>query len=727
VNDQSEAARGSASSHWFGLDRLRLTEDDKAIEITIGTERHWDRSHLRRLRQSGDLPGMVPIIDSDFSADGKPFAVTPVINEANLTTLIQSGELGWESGAGIAEAAARAAHEAHLRGLFHGALSTDDVYLIGEDVAIAGVGLGLGGVPPAERAAWVAPEVREGAEPTERSDVYSLGKILESSLGSSLDTVPRSIRRLIMWSSSDTPEARPPSAMEFASILAEGLGEDRTTYGPAFIPTAEHTDLVSRASSAVSNHTPSPTAQATASAAGSGLGGAGLAAATSAFLAEGDTGAAPDDLIETQDADFDPGVELDSGIDAGEPDAHETAATTGDSDGDDQAHALLASTDSTIDEEAAAPAAAETIELDETQGPRRRGNRAGIIVGIVLAVGLAGIIWGILGSSEDGDTASGSTTTSEAADSTDATSADSTTGADATTEATVTSTTEAPTTETTATRATEVEAASEDELATIAETGSAVDASQAVVQLVHGLPATEVDAYVDGEAAAVPGIGFSEGTIAELDLEPGDHSIALYATADSAPRSTDDRTDEPLAVSEVTIEAEPTSIIAHLDAEGAPAITTFAEDVTALEPGMGRLAVRNLMAGGEIDVSVDGEIVVTGLAPGDEQAVTVEAGTIELELLGADGDVIEGHAALQISDGELVSLSAIGTPSDGTASVMIQTYAGLSSAPVAVPTGNSGLLGDDDAQSALWIVYGLMVALVVSGGVIAIRRQRSMS
>ncbi|MGI9614368.1 MAG: hypothetical protein ACR2QO_15765, partial [Acidimicrobiales bacterium] len=156
MNEQSETERSSSNEHWFGHDRLRLTEGDNAIDVTVGSETHWDRSHLRRLRQSGDLPGMVPIIDSDFSADGKPFAVTPVISAPTLASRVAAGDLEWEAGAAIAEAAARATHEAHLRGLFHGGLNPDDVYVIDDDVAISGVGLGLGGTPPPERLPWVA-------------------------------------------------------------------------------------------------------------------------------------------------------------------------------------------------------------------------------------------------------------------------------------------------------------------------------------------------------------------------------------------------------------------------------------------------------------------------------------------------------------------------------------------------------------------------------------------
>ncbi len=418
MNDQSETERSSTSSHWFGLDRLRLSNEEQAIDVTIGAESHWDRSHLRRLRQSGDLPGMVPIIDSDFSADGKPFAVTPAIEAPTLRSLTEAGDLDWVDGACITEAAARAAYEAHLRGLFHGALSPEDVYVIDDDVAIGGVGLGLGGTPPADRGEWVAPEVREGAEPTERSDVYSLGKILESSLGEALDTVPRSIRRLIMWSSSDTPEARPPSAMEFASILAEGLGEDRQVYGPAFIPTAGASELASQASSAVSNHTPSETAQSTASGLGMGAGmvGAGTAAAgAAAFMGNNDDTAEIAEegfsVSEPDTAEVDPGVSLDDDVeveyqepsilDNGEDvetdvevNSIETiAAETGD-------HTI---SETETDREYAAPAAAQTVDLDETYVPRQRRNRAGLVIGAILGVGLAVIAWGLLNSGDNED------------------------------------------------------------------------------------------------------------------------------------------------------------------------------------------------------------------------------------------------------------------------------------------------------------------------------------
>ncbi|MGF1597609.1 MAG: DUF4397 domain-containing protein [Acidimicrobiales bacterium] len=707
MNDQSETER-SAADHWFGLDRLRLSDGDQAVDITIGSESHWDRSHLRRLRQSGDLPGMVPIIDSDFSADGKPFAVTPVVDAPTLSTLVSAGSLDWTSGAGITEAAARAAHEAHLRGLFHGALSPSDIHVLDNDVAIGGIGLGLGGTPPGERAHWVAPEVRDGAEPSERSDVFSLGKILESALGDAIDTVPRSIRRLIMWSSSDTPEARPPSAMEFASILAEGLGEDRKTYGPAFIPTAGTSDLATRASSAVSNHTPSATARETASAAGAvGLGGA---------LAGAQLLGGNDDIDLAGEGDVDP---VAGGPDAGDLDPAVVLDDMGptppavEAGPEEEGIAGFAATTPEPDTETVetfeSPAVARTVDLDETFVPSRRRNRAGLVVGAILAVGLGLIVWNLLGSSDDEDLATAGTTTDAPA----------TTAAPTTTEAPVTTaaptTTEAPVT-------TAAPTTTQAPVTAAAPADGPVAAGDAAIQLLHGVPGATVDAYLDGNAVAT---GFTAGTVAgPMTMAPGNYELALFAATDDPPANAADRTDQPLLTDTVALNDDAASVIAHLDERGQLAVSSFAERLSPLDPGQGRIVVRHVMAAGAVEASVGGEILGS-LSPGDETAIEVAAGSVPVEIRGADGETLV-NATVAVDDGELASLSVIGSPGDDSAEIVIQRFTGLATAPAAVPTGDSGLLGTGDDQSGVWVVYLMMAVLALAGGVVAIRRQRSL-
>ncbi|MGI9615330.1 MAG: DUF4397 domain-containing protein [Acidimicrobiales bacterium] len=770
MNEQSETERSSTNEHWFGHDRLRLTEGDNAIDVTVGSETHWDRSHLRRLRQSGDLPGMVPIIDSDFSADGKPFAVTPVIIAPTLASRVAAGDLEWEAGAAIAEAAARATHEAHLRGLFHGGLNPDDVYVIDDDVAISGVGLGLGGTPPPERLPWVAPEVRDGVEPTERSDVYSLGKVLEFSLGDSLDTVPRSIRRLIMWSSSDTPEARPPSAMEFASILAEGLGEDRQTFGPAFIPTADTADLASQASSAVSNHTPSETAQSTANAAGAGLFAAGAAAVGGGALIGDREPEALDDGVFASDATFDhdtvevdPGVDLDDGIEVEPQPVTAFDSSAGDQDdvaievppgsGEiDDGPPEVAVGHATAAPQYAAPyteradataAAAQTVDLDESYVPDKRRNRAGLLIGAALLAGLGLIAWGLLTSGDEEDVAAGggdsTAATIEEATASTASSTDEDTGASTdsetatptTSEAATTSeapsTTEAATTAappttsppTTATPTTDaIETVDEATLVPMAD--GPIAASEAGIQLLHGIPGAEVDVYVNGTAIAT---GFEAGTIAgPIAMAPGDYEVALYASTDLPPADMADRSDEALFTQTVPVGGSAASVVAHLSADGDVAISPFLEQLSAVDPGQGRLMIRHLMATGDAEATVNGE-VVGSLAPGEEAAIEVDAGPIEVEIIGSDGAAL-ASASIAVDDGELVALSAIGAPGS-SAELVVQRYSGLATAPAAVPTGNSGLLDVGSDELGIRLSYGLMVIFVLSGAVLVFRRRRA--
>ncbi len=814
MNTHDETAEDSVSMSVNGFDEIVVADEGIAVKVTVGSSERWDRSHLRRLRQSADLPGLVPVIDSDFASDGTPFAVTPVIDDPTLASKIPPVGPAWQDCAAITEAAARATHEAHLRGLFHGALSPDQIHVVGDDVAVAGIGLGLGGEARSDYHHWVAPEVLDGIDATERSDVYSLGKILEASLGDSLEDVPRSVRRLIMWSGSDTPEARPPSALEFASILAEALGDERKTYSPAFIPTAEANALAATASGIVAAHTPSSAASA-----GRGLaaaGGAAIGAAAAASQVAGDTegavevtdgveitadgvGAespADDDLLADDDILVgDSGVDViddDSDLDDADADhvddvaeelegVDSDAAVTGeiDVDDDDAAMAAAAETDQLDelgefdDDDAAAAAddaafdsreyttgpteaadetaddfevpAAQTVEFDPSDRDDSRGNRAGILVGAILAGGLALIAWGLLRSGDEtfdhsttgttvapatdeadpsapatGADEAGASSTSEAATGTDE---DVTTAAgteDEPEEQATTSTTEAPTTNTEA-------PAPEEDPVVEAETSvplvnGPISAADAGIQIVHGVPGADVDVYVDGEAI-IP--GFTAGTIAgPVSLDAGPHVVDLYQAVDGAPAAAGDRTDLPITSQSVTVGADPASLIAHLDGDGEVVLSAFTEDLSPTDPAQGRIVVRHLAQGPEVTVTIDGEPVDDGtIGNGEFATIPLAAGQHTVSAVTGDGTEI-ANAAITVEDGELASITVFGSADDGTLDAVVQSFSGLSSAPTEVPTGNSNLVGMDEDMTSLYLVGVTTLVMVVAGGAVMARRRR---
>ncbi len=248
-------------------------------------------------------------------------------------------------------------------------------------------------------------------------------------------------------------------------------------------------------------------------------------------------------------------------------------------------------------------------------------------------------------------------------------------------------------------------------------------ASQAAVQVLHGVPGAEVDVYVNGTALTT---GFNTGEIAgPVKLTAGSYDVALFAAQAKAPEASADRTDKPLISQKVTVGAQPATLVAHLDDKGQPTLTAFKEDLSAVAPGQSRVVLRNLMADGAVDASVNGTIVGS-IAAGQEVSAVVPAGTAKIEFVGDDGKVLTS-ANVTVGDGELASLSAIGAPASSTAQIVIERFTGLSTAPAGVPTGDSGLLGTDDDQAGLKLVYGLMVVLALSGGVVAFRRQRSWS
>ncbi len=251
-----------------------------------------------------------------------------------------------------------------------------------------------------------------------------------------------------------------------------------------------------------------------------------------------------------------------------------------------------------------------------------------------------------------------------------------------------------------------------------------VASKDAAIQVLHGVPDAAVDLYVDGRAIAT---GFTAGTIAgPIDLPAGDYDVALFAAAAAgAPALASDRTDKALVAQSVAVGNEPTSLVAHLNETGAVTLSAFPEKLSLIGPGQSRVMLRHLMATGPVAVSVNGKTIGT-VAPGNEIATEVEAGPALIEFVGADGQVLT-TANVKVADGELAALSAIGSPKDKSAEVVIQRYSGLSTAPVNVPTGDSGLLGTDSDQFGVRLVYGLMIALALSGGFVAFRRQRSWS
>ncbi|OQO95004.1 DUF4397 domain-containing protein [Saccharomonospora piscinae] len=249
--------------------------------------------------------------------------------------------------------------------------------------------------------------------------------------------------------------------------------------------------------------------------------------------------------------------------------------------------------------------------------------------------------------------------------------------------------------------------------AAVAGGGVATAQSTGAVYVVHGIPDTPVDVYVDGERALDD---FEPLSVqGPLDLPAGSHEVAVF------PADAPDNTGEAVIEATADVPADGNvSLVAHLDEAGAPTLTPYANDISAVPAGQARLAVRHDAAAPAVDVRAGGSPVISGLTNPNEQAVVVPAGTVEADVvLAGTQDVVIGPASLTLEEGTATFVHAVGSADDGTLALVPFTITGLGGAPEGVPAGS----GEPAVSGALWVAGGSVLTLALAGGVLLLWRR----
>jgi hypothetical protein len=253
----------------------------------------------------------------------------------------------------------------------------------------------------------------------------------------------------------------------------------------------------------------------------------------------------------------------------------------------------------------------------------------------------------------------------------------------------------------------------------------------AQVRVLHGIPGTPVDVYVNGERALDD---FAPGTVTDdLALPAGSYSVAVFA-ADAA-----DASGTPvIGPVDLAVPASGNvSAIAHLGADGTPTITPFVNDTAAAPAGQGRVVVRHTAAAPAVDVLVGGQAALTNLTNPNEQSAELPVGTISASVAatGTTEPVI-GPADVPVVAGQATIVYAIGSLEDSSLEVLVQTVAldggavegagggAGAEAPAGVPAGSGGLVDSSSVPMALVLASGLGLAVAASGGVVLARSRR---
>lgn len=230
-------------------------------------------------------------------------------------------------------------------------------------------------------------------------------------------------------------------------------------------------------------------------------------------------------------------------------------------------------------------------------------------------------------------------------------------------------------------------------------------ADPAEVYVVHGIPGLPVDVYVNG---ALTLNDFQPETVAgPLDLPAGSYAIAITA-ADA----TDDSS--PLLTATADVKGGNSySIVAHLDANGKPTITPYANDISTISAGNTRLVVRHDAAAPAVDVRAGGTVVLAGVTNPQEGVLNIPAGTVSADVvLAGTTTVAIGPASLNLAEGSATFVHAVGSAADGTLALVSFVIPGLHSAPGGVPAGTGPA---DSSLPAIALVVLLTAGLVVAG------------
>ena len=223
----------------------------------------------------------------------------------------------------------------------------------------------------------------------------------------------------------------------------------------------------------------------------------------------------------------------------------------------------------------------------------------------------------------------------------------------------------------------------------------------ATVVVLHGLPAFTADVYVNGELTLD---GFEPITATDpLELPAGRYHIEIRevgAPADS----------QPALERRVRVKAGGNySIIAHLTPDGQRTLSVFANETSRVAPGESRLVVRSVATAPPLDVEANGEAILEGVAGLEAAEAELPAGRYSLAFLTSQGaEPVLPAQDLRLAEGAAYFLYVVGSADDGTLDLMVQSVAGLASAPGGIQTGSGGMAAP--AGFPAWATVAMAVA-----------------
>ena len=198
-------------------------------------------------------------------------------------------------------------------------------------------------------------------------------------------------------------------------------------------------------------------------------------------------------------------------------------------------------------------------------------------------------------------------------------------------------------------------------------------ADDATVSVLHAVPGLTVDVYANGEEL-IP--DFEPGTLTD-PLEPAGRQLRPPGLRR---RRHTDSGEPAIEANDVEVPAGANAtVVAHLDADGNPKLSVFANDTAATAAGEARLTVRHTAAAPGVDVRADGNRSSSATSPTPTRTLRrIPAGSYSADVvLAGTEDVAIGPADVSLAEGVHTIVYAWGSAEDGNLELAVQTIDGL--------------------------------------------------
>jgi hypothetical protein len=247
---------------------------------------------------------------------------------------------------------------------------------------------------------------------------------------------------------------------------------------------------------------------------------------------------------------------------------------------------------------------------------------------------------------------------------------------------------------------------------------SASTSDSAQLSVLHGIPDTPVDVYVNG---ALTLDDFQPGKLAgPLTLPAGDYEVAL-----TAPNAAD-ASSPILGPATITLTADGDfTAAAYLSESGQPSLKLFQNDTAATAAGQGRLTVRHVAAAPAVDVLAGGSPVIEDLTNPNEKTLDLPAGPVSASVaLAGTTEPVLGPTDVQIQDGVLTIVYAWGSAEDENLALAVQTVSVAHSNPGGVPSGTAGYLAQRDTTMSFIALAGAGALAIAAAAATALAMRR---